>query len=198
MRPLPRSFFARPADIVAQELLGKLLVRKLNHEKLIGKIVETEAYFGERDPASRAYGGKKTKLNAGMWGKPGTVFVYMVHNNWMFNIVTGRENDPQAVLIRALEPLEGIELMFKNRRLRNASIKDVRELTSGPGKLSQAFGIDRTLQGVDVTSLSSSVYITSGPKEKFEIARSHRIGVRADLPQKLRFYIKGNSFVSKK
>jgi DNA-3-methyladenine glycosylase len=195
-RILPQDFYARDSAIVAQNLLGKILVRKIGGKILAGKIVETEAYYGAKDPASRAFGGKKTKLNEGMWAGPGKVFVYMVHNNWMFNIVTGQEGVPAAVLIRAIEPLHEIEEMFHNRRLRNSKVDKVEQLCSGPGKLSQCFKIDRSLQGVDVTKPGELFVLDNS--ETFKIVRSHRIGVRHDLRQKLRFYIKGNRFVSRK
>ncbi|MEM2874072.1 MAG: DNA-3-methyladenine glycosylase [Candidatus Nanoarchaeia archaeon] len=195
-RILPRQFYARDAALVAKELLGKILCRKIGDKILAGRIVETEAYYGADDPASRAYGGKKTRLNEGMWAGPGKVFVYMVHNNWMFNIVTGRKNEPAAVLIRALEPLEGKALMFKNRQKRNPKVRHEKELCSGPGKLSQCFAVNRSLQSVDVTK-PGKIFVTEGSRQNFHIAKSHRIGVRHDLKRKLRFYIKGNKFVSK-
>ncbi|MCD6367472.1 MAG: DNA-3-methyladenine glycosylase, partial [Candidatus Aenigmarchaeota archaeon] len=164
---------------------------------LSGRIVETEAYFGSDDPASRAY--RKNIDNAGMslqmFKKPGTTFVYMVHANWLLNVVArDKRSDAGAVLIRAVEPLEGIDVMFANRRKRNKNIGKVEELCSGPGKLTQAFGIDKSHSGLDI--LGNKIWIEKGERG-FEIGTSHRIGVSRDLPEKLRFFIKGNRFVSK-
>ncbi len=187
---LPKKFYARDAEKVAKELLGKLLVRDLNGKELIGKIVETEAYYGLDDPASRAYTGKKN-MNSVMWEEPGTIFIYMVHNNWLMNIVTGRKDDPQAVLIRAVEPIEGVEIMKKNRGMDN-----IKNLTNGPGKLTKAFAIDKSFNRKKIYRRETGLYIKDN-KEKFEIDTSNRIGVSRDLEKHLRFFIKGNPFVSR-
>ena len=177
--------------LVARDLLGKVVVRRIGSQVLSGRIVETEAYYGEKDPASRAYGGRKN-YNEVMFGEPGRAFIYMVHSWWLLNIVAHPEGGVGAVLIRALEPLEGIEVMRKNRGRRN-----VRDLTSGPGKLSTALAVTKELKGVDVTREDSRLAVAEGNAGGFEICSSNRIGVRTDLPQKLRFFIKGNKFVSK-
>jgi DNA-3-methyladenine glycosylase len=194
-RILPQEFYARDPAVVAQNLLGRILVRKVGDKLLAGKIVETEAYYGAKDPASRAFSGKKTKVNEGMFAPAGRVFVYMVHNNWMFNVTTGTENEPAAVLIRAVEPWREIDEMFYNRKKKNKNIDRVIDLCSGPGKLSQSFLFDRALQGIDFTKLSDAFVLDNA--ENFQIESSHRIGVSHDLRRKLRFYIKGNKFVSK-
>lgn len=191
LKVIPRSFFARSTIEVALSLLGQILVRRYRGQRLSGKIVEVEAYFGENDPASRAYGGKRTKINAPMWGPPGTILVYMVHNNWLLNFVTEKEGMPAAVLIRALEPLEGLELMRVNRR-----VTELRALTSGPGKLTKALAIERSFNG-KLVGVRTGLWLEYGPQENFYIASSKRIGVRQDLPQNLRFYIRGNPFVSR-
>ncbi len=188
---IPRSFYERDTALVARELLGKKLVHRSPEGTTSGRIVETEAYYGRRDPASRA-SRKKTKLNWLMWEGGGLVFVYMVHANWMFNVTTEREGVPGAVLIRALEPLEGLELMK-----RRTKTSDERNLASGPGKLTQAMGITYANHGLDLTDSKGEIAITGGMSEPIEIASSHRIGVSADLKRKLRFYIKGNPYVSK-
>ncbi len=185
-----RKFFERDADVVAKDLLGKILIRKMGRRKVGGIIVETEAYFGEKDPASRAFVGKKN-MNSIMWECPGTIFIYMVHSNWMLNFVTGKCNDPQAVLIRAIEPRFGIEIMKRNR-----GMKDLKRLTNGPGKLTKALAIDKSFNGKKVYSKGTGIYVLDN-KEKFEIGRSHRIGVSRDLKEPLRFFIKGNPFVSR-
>jgi DNA-3-methyladenine glycosylase len=191
MGVLPKIFYEREPDIVAKELLGKILVRKLNGIRLSGKIVETEAYYGERDPASKAYRGKKV-FNELMFLDVGRTFIYMVHGNWLLNIVAHPKGDVGAVLIRALEPICGLEIMKNNRK-----VKDLHCLTNGPGKLSKAFAITKELNGVYVTKRNSPLMVIEGKRESFEVCSSHRIGVKFDLPQELRFFIKDNKFVSK-
>ncbi|MBS7640168.1 MAG: DNA-3-methyladenine glycosylase [Candidatus Bathyarchaeia archaeon] len=189
---LPREFYIRDPKIVAINLLGKILVRVLDSFYLSGMIVETEAYYGEDDPASRARGGMK-KYNMPMWGEPGRAFIYGVHGNWLLNIVAHEPNGVGAVLIRALEPLEGIEVMAANRGTNN-----IRRLTNGPGRLTKALKIDRSMNYLDLTSRNSQLFITGGREiDPREIGWSHRIGVRVDLDEKLRFFIKGNEFVSR-
>lgn len=194
-KPLPRCFFKNDAARVANELLGKILVRKYKNSVLAGKIVETEAYYGADDPASRAHKSKKTNLSK--WWRcalPGTVFVYMVHGNWLLNIVTGKINgEPSGVLIRAVEPLKGMEIMMKNR-----NVKEIEKLTSGPGKLTSAFGIAQYHTGLNVSEQNSDIIVIKGKNENIKICSSHRIGVSEDLPQNLRFYLANNKFVSKK
>ena len=191
MRVLQRSFYERDPALVARELLGKILIRKLNSETLTGRIVETEAYYGERDPASKAYKGRK-RFNAPMFLDVGKTFIYIVHGNWLLNIVAHPKGDVGAVLIRALEPLNGIEVMRTNR-----NIKDLYKLTSGPGMLTKALAITKELNSVDVTKADSPLFIVESGDVILEIGSSRRIGVKADLPQNLRFFHKGNKFVSK-
>jgi DNA-3-methyladenine glycosylase len=191
MKILNKKFYERDSAIVAKELLGKILVRKLGKKKLAGKIVETEAYYGKEDPASRAYSGGPKYCVKLLYDKPGKALIYNVHNNWLFNIVVHEKGKAGAVLIRALEPVDGTEIMKKNRRE-----TDVRRLTNGPGKLTKALGITKELNGIYVTSEKSEIFIVDN-KEKFEIGSSHRIGVTKDLKKKLRFFIKGNEFVSR-
>jgi len=189
---LPRRFYERDPEVVAKDLLGKVIVRKLDDNILSGMIVETEAYYGPGDPASRAYDGMKN-FNRLMWLEPGVAFIYNVHKYWMFNVVAHEPGGVGAVLIRAVEPLDGVEIMRKNRGVYDELI----ELTSGPGRFTVAFKIDKSLNGTDLTSAENPIYIIDN-KVQFEISSSKRIGVRADLPRDLRFYIKGNKFVSKK
>ena len=187
---LNREFYIRDPEIVAKDLLGKRLVRKLNERFLEGIIVETEAYYGLDDPASRAYHGIK-KYNKPMWKEPGRTFIYNVHKYWMLNIVTHEQNKIGAVLIRAIEPTKGIEVMKRNRSIQNKF-----NLTNGPGKLTVALRIDKNLNGAPVTSGENEIFILNTKMER-EIGCSHRIGVRKDLDRKLRFFIKGNKFVSR-
>lgn len=188
---LPKEFYERDSAEAARDLLGKILVRKLDGGFLKGMIVETEAYYGEDDPASRAYKGRK-KFNELMFKDVGKTFIYMVHGNWLLNIVAHPRDEVGAVLIRALEPLEGIDMMMKNRRVRN-----IYSLTNGPGKLTKALAITKELNGVDVTDKMSIIQVIETMQHKLEIQDSYRVGVRKDLPIKLRFFIKGNKFVSR-
>lgn len=190
MAVLPRKFYEREPEAVAKELLGKRIVRRLGDEVLDGIIVETEAYYGLEDPASRAYHGQKV-YNKLMWSDSGKVFIYNVHNNWMFNIIAHQFDSIGAVLIRAIDPKRGIGVMRKNRK-----VKNVFELTNGPGKLTKALKIDKGLNGIFVTSKKSEVFVLDN-EMNFEIESSHRVGVRKDLDRKLRFFMKGNRFVSK-
>lgn len=190
MGVLSREFYERDPEAVAKDLLGKRLVRRLGDEVLEGVIVETEAYYGPEDPASRAHRGLKPH-NRLMFGEPGRLFIYNVHNNWMLNIVAHAPRDVGAVLIRALEPKKGIETMKRNR-----PVNEITKLTSGPGRLTKALMIDKSLNGVPVTSERSEVYVLDDGSD-FEIGKSHRIGVKADLERELRFFIKGNPFVSR-
>ncbi len=183
---LPKKFYNRDPAIVAEELLGKIIVKRDNGI-LKGRIVETEAYYGLSDPASRARRGAKI-----MWGTAGITFIYMVHGNWLFNIITMPKGEPSGVLIRAVEPLEGLEIMKRNR-----GVDDIRNLTSGPGKFTKAFGIDKRYNGIKVYRRDSPIMIKDGKMEG-DVVRSYRIGVKHDLPIPLRFYIKGNRFVSRK
>lgn len=188
---LQRVFYQRDTKKVAKELLGKVLVRKTNKGITKGKIVETEAYYGEEDPASHAYRGK-TKRSQIMWGKPGVAYVYFIYgNHYLLNVVTEAEHNPGAVLIRAVEPTEGLELMKQRRNISNT-----RNLTNGPGKLTQAFDITIKDNGKDLTC--GDFWIEEGEVNKFKISSSRRIGVRRDKKENLRFYIKNNKFVSKK
>src|SRR5580700_3248784 len=183
-RVLPRSFYARRSDEVARDLLGKVLV----HGPCAGIIVETEAYLGNDDLASHAAIGI-TNRNRIMFGPPGHAYVYLSYGvHECTNVVA---NAPGAVLIRALEPVEGLDLM----RSRRPSAKTDRDLTSGPGKLTQALGITRALNGVDMTRGDLFLHTLALPP--FEIEVSKRIGITKcpDLP--LRFTIKGNRYVSR-
>jgi len=187
---LPREFYERDPETVAKELLGKRFIRKINKKFLEGMIVETEAYYGLHDPASRAYHGIKN-YNKPMWNDPGRAFIYNVHKYWMFNVVAHKPNQIGAVLIRALQPTKGMDVMKRNR-----PVKKVFDLTNGPGKLTIALKINKGLNGVPVTSYESEIIIAND-KMGFEIGSSYRIGVGKDLERKLRFFIKGNKFVSR-
>jgi DNA-3-methyladenine glycosylase len=188
-KPLPLGFYERRPDAVARELLGKTLVRRLDGERLEGVVVETEAYFGLEDPASRAYRGMK-EYNRVMWGEPGRLFVYNVHKYWMLNVVAHEPDGVGGVLFRAVEPKTGIEKMTENR-----TVSSLRALTSGPGRLSVALGVTRELNGLPVTDPGGAVVVLDAPRV-LDLCASHRVGVKEDLPEELRFYVRGNRFVS--
>ena len=187
---LPVDFYARTPETVARKLLGKIVVRRLSDHEVAGMIVETEAYFGLRDPASRAYDGKKP-YNRLMWGRPGRVFIYNVHRYWMLNLVAHEPNEVGAVLLRAVEPISGVEHMKRYR-----PVDALVELTNGPGKLTLAMRIDKRVNGVEVTSPGSEIRVEDHATP-VAISHSHRIGVRQDVERPLRFFVAGNRFVSK-
>ncbi len=192
--PLPRSFYLRPTITVAKDLLGKYLVRRLQDRLLIGKIVEVEAYLGEKDPASHAYRGK-TKRNEVMFMEGGHLYVYFTYGmHFCCNVVTEEEGKGRAVLLRAVEPLEGIEVMRKNRSF-DADRKDHWNLTNGPAKLCEAFGIRREENGADLTKIE--LFLTEGnPVPRTVVGSSERMGIKNGKDKKWRFYVKGNLFVS--
>jgi DNA-3-methyladenine glycosylase len=187
--PFKRSFYERPTVDVARDLLGKIIV----HGDASGRIVETEAYLGSGDLAAHAASGP-TRRNRVLFGPPGHAYVYFIYGmHECLNIVAEPEGTAGCVLIRALEPLTGIERM-RRRRPTAARIED---LANGPGKLTRALGITLRDNGCDVTR--GPILVCGGDKEeRLEIAVSKRIGITksADLP--LRFYIKGNKFVSRR
>lgn len=173
---MEKNFLSQKADIAAKEILGKILVRKIKGKEYRARIVEVEAYFDKKDPASWARFGKR-KDNLFMWSKPGTLLIKNVHKYDMLNFVTDKEGIASAVLIRALEPLN-----FDAR-------------CSGPGLLTIALGIDKNLNGKDFFEMED-LWIEDFGKH-FEIIESKRIGVKNDLNKKLRFHIKDNKYVSK-
>jgi DNA-3-methyladenine glycosylase len=166
---LPQSFYNRPTLTVARELLGARLVRILGGVKLVGLITETEAYFGLNDLASHAKAGR-TVRTAPMFGPPGRAYVYFTYgNHWMLNAVTEREGFPAAVLIRAIQPIEGVEVMMERRQGRN---------TFGPGKLTQALGITKSENNADLTETGSGLWIEAGinvPNKS--VTKSPRVGL---------------------
>ncbi len=189
MSVLLKKFYQRDTETVAKDLLGKILVRRLGDELIGGIIVETEAYFGAEDPASRAFHGKK-RYNSVMFGEPGHLFIYNVHQYWMLNFIA-HDKGVGGILIRAIEPTMGLETMKENR-----PVKRDRDLTSGPGKLTLAIDVNRSLNGQATTDESCTIYVQNNEYE-FEMGTSHRVGVTKDLPEHFRFYVKNNRFVSK-
>jgi len=193
-KALPTEFYARDTVKVAPDLLGKLLVRVIEDERLIGRIVEVEAYRGKDDPASHAFRGL-TARNAPMYGEPGHAYIYFTYgNHYCLNITTQRMGEPGAVLLRAVQPLEGLSVM---KRLR-PSVPDT-ELTNGPGKLTKAMAIDKSLNEQDMT-VGGPLFVTesSVAQVDYETWRSTRIGIREGLDKQWRFFLKGNPYVSKR
>jgi DNA-3-methyladenine glycosylase len=194
---LPREFYTRPNVLnVARDLLGKLLVVPTrNGKRVSGRIVEVEAYRGPQDRAAHSYGGRRTRRTEPMYGIGGTAYVFFVYGMYFqFNVVTNVAETPHAVLIRAVEPVAGIELMRKRR-----SGQPDHNLTNGPGKLCIALGIDRRLDGADL--LDSRVWLEEGDKiPRSKIMSGPRIGIDyaeewKDKPW--RFWLKDNPFVSR-
>ncbi len=199
---LNRDFYSRDTITVAKELLGKILVHNVNGNVLKGKIVETEAYLGLQDKAAHSYGGRKTKRVETMYGPPGTAYVYLIYGiYYCFNILTVKEGVPEGVLIRGIEPLEGIDQMAINRfekSFKSLTKNQKKNLTNGPGKLSIAFQIDKTLNAVDLCG--DILYLENGVEEEINIIETTRIGI--DYAEEARYfpyryYIKGNAYVSK-
>lgn len=200
LKKVSRSFYLRPTLTVARELLGKHVVRLHKGRMLIGKIVETEAYRGKLDPASHTYRGK-TKRNEVMFWEGGHLYVYFTYGmHFCANVVTGIEGTGEAVLIRAIEPLEGIDVMMRNRfgvRLRTStSHRSLINLTNGPAKLCEALEIGREENGTDL--LGDEICLLDRPKlHSSQVFRSPRIGIRSGREKKWRFFIKGNAWVSR-
>lgn len=199
-RRLSRRFYQTDAASLAQKLLGQFLVRQLpGGIRLSGRIVETEAYLGEPDQASHAFGLRRTARNEAMYAKPGTAYVYFTYGmHFCFNIVCGKVNEPLAVLIRALEPIEGVERM---REQRGPRIPDT-GLCSGPAKLCQALQIDRDLNGIDLVS-DKRLWLERAPNAGLDdehILNTPRIGIDyagSWAKKPLRWLIRGNPHVSR-
>lgn len=203
MKTIDREFYNRDSLIVARELLGKVLVHEINGQRLAAKIVEAEAYMGIADKAAHSYGGKRTPRVEVMYGGPGFSYVFIIYGMYYcFNIVTREEGNPQAVLVRAVEPVEGLDLMAQNRfkkAYNQLTHSQKKSLTNGPGKLCRALLIDKSLNGEDLCG--NKLYVEEGDNEKFNTISSKRIGVdyaeeAKDYPW--RFYIEGNKYVSVK
>jgi DNA-3-methyladenine glycosylase len=190
-RILSREFYARETVLVAKDLLGKQLVRVMGRVRMTGRVVEVEAYRGSDDPASHAFRGF-TPRNAPMFGEPGHAYIYFTYgNHYCLNITTQERGTPGAVLIRAIEPLQGTSVM---RRLR-PNVPEL-ALTNGPGKLTKALGIDKSLNEVDMTK-PGPLFVMNAEEAHFKIARSARVGIRAGRELLWRFYISGNRHVSR-
>ena len=190
MARLPRQFFEGYTPRVSRALLGAVLVRVVDGERLSGMIVETEAYRGAEDPASHAYRGR-TKRNTVMFGEGGHAYVYFSYGfHWCLNLTTEPAGRAGAVLIRAVEPIDGLETMLRNR-----SLDSDEHVTDGPGKLTQALGIDSGLNGEDLVT-SDKLFVEEG-KRMEKSGSSPRVGIRRGVEFKWRFFVRGNRFVSK-
>ena len=199
MRPLPRSFFARDPRRVARELLGRVIVRRRNGKRLAGRIVEVEAYLGARDPAAHAHRGL-TARNRVLFGPPGHAYVYFIYgNHYCLNVSCQPEGQAGCVLIRALEPLAGLEQMAGARKVELAAggARKLRALTSGPGRLCQALGITRARDNDrDLVEPGSGLWISDDGFRPARIRTTARIGIRKAAERRLRYVIAGNPFVS--
>ena len=202
MDKLTRAFYARSARQVASDLLGKQLVRLLDGIRISGMIVETEAYCDaeELDMAchgDRVNGGRPTERTRVMFGPPGHAFIYFTYGmHWMFNVVSGQDGQANGVLIRALEPMEGIEVMRLQRK------RPDQELTNGPAKLARALAIDKSLNGVDLCATTGAIWIEDAlPFAGNEIAVGPRIGL-GKTPEPWfsipwRYWVNGHTSVSR-
>ena len=200
---LEQAFYARSARIVAAELLGKRLVRRLNGRYVSGLIVETEAYCDGKEPdmachGDRANNGRPTKRTAVMFGPAGFAYVYFTYGmHWMFNVVTGEEGRDNAVLVRALQPEEGADLMAQHRNGRSQT-----EWTNGPAKLAQALAIDQSLHGANLCDANGVIWLEDTPSANLDmICTGPRIGL-GKTPEPWysipwRYWVCGNRFVSK-
>jgi DNA-3-methyladenine glycosylase len=194
---LKKNFYTRDLLTVAKELLGKVLVKKDGKKVLAGRIIEVEAYNGETDQAAHSYAGK-TKRNEVMFNKGGQLYVYLTYGvHFCCNVVTGIEGKGTAVLIRAVEPVDGIKKMIKNRFNRTLlNYKEIYKLTNGPGKVCSAFGINKNHSGTYLTE-DKLYLINSSLKKNEEIGISKRIGITKSVDLQWRFFIKDNPYLSR-
>jgi DNA-3-methyladenine glycosylase len=199
---LERDFFARNPRRVAREILGKVLVRETEGESLTGRIVEVEAYLGINDPAAHAAAGK-TLRNSVLFGPPGHAYIYFIYgNHYCLNVSCEPDGRAGSLLFRALEPLTGIDEMARARGLKlhsdsGLSEKDLPKLTSGPGRLCEAFCITRDRDnGCDLTTAESGLWLGNDGFRARGIVLSPRIGITKAAEQPLRYFLAGNPFVS--
>lgn len=194
-RVLSRDFYDRDPRLVGPDLLGKILVRRQGRQLLTGRIVEVEAYLGAEDAAAHASIGK-TARNAVLFGPPGHAYVYFIYgNHYCLNVSCLPDGVPGGILFRAVEPVRGMEAMFKLRGIAKSS--DLRRLTRGPGRLAAAFGITRERDnGKDLTNARSDLYITDDGTPPPEVFITKRIGIKKAVELPLRYIVAGNRFVS--
>ena len=197
MVPLPREFYTRDPRVVSRHLLGKVLVRRQGRGLLTARIVEVEAYMGQDDPAAHSANGR-TARNFVLFGPPGLTYVYFIYgNHYLFNVSCLPDGEAGGVLFRALEPISGIEQMAEARDIVMDRAGDLRKLTSGPGRLAEAFGITRERDNEkDLTSPKSDLFITDDGSRPRRIEVTPRIGITKAAERPLRYTIAGNRFVS--
>jgi DNA-3-methyladenine glycosylase len=195
--PLSRAFYDRDPRRVSRALLGKVLVRREEDKLLAARIVEVEAYLGKKDPAEHSFAGR-TLRNAVLFGPPGYAYVYFIYgNHYCLNVSCLPDGVAGGILFRAVEPLVGMEEMARSRDVSVNSARDLRKLTSGPGRLAEAFGITRERDnGKDLASVSSDLFIADDGYRVRRILTTPRIGITKAAALPLRFVIAGNVFVS--
>lgn len=199
---ISKEFFMTDSVTLAERLLGKILVKKIDGVECKVRIVETEAYKAPEDKACHAYNNRKTERTKYLWQRGGHLYVYMIHNVNCMNITSATENDPQGVLIRAVEPIEGVEKIREMRsKTSKGKVKEInlRDLTNGPGKVGGALSVDRNHNGIDLCS-HEHMFLIEDANYKCEIERSVRINIDYAGEWKYkpwRFYIKGNQYVSR-
>ena len=198
IRRVGAEFFDRDPRRVSRDLLGKLLVRRQGRKRLIGRIVEVEAYLGTGDLAAHAAAGR-TARNDVLFGPPGHAYVYFIYgNHYCLNISCLRDGMPGCILIRALEPVGDIEEMARARRVSAQSAGDLRKLTSGPGRLAQAFGITRERDnGKNLTNSASDLFVAEDGFHPRRLSITKRVGITKAAEMPLRYVIAGNEFVSR-
>ncbi|MGZ5515162.1 MAG: DNA-3-methyladenine glycosylase [Candidatus Aminicenantales bacterium] len=189
MRIIRRAFYARPTSAVARDLLGRVLVRRTKGRILTGRIVETEAY-ASGDPASHAFRGR-TERNRALFGEVGHAYIYQTRGQYCLNVVAKKAKPAGGILIRALEPLEGIDLMRRSRKR-----SGLRRIASGPGNLSRAMRIDLRLYGADLTK-EGPLFITDDGAASPNVRRTVRIGVTAARDKRWRFVVEGSPFITR-
>jgi DNA-3-methyladenine glycosylase len=189
MKKLDREFYNRDSVLVARELLGKVLVHEWEGQRIAAKIVEAEAYMGVEDKAAHSYGGKRTPRVEVMYGDPGFAYMFLIYGMYCcFNVVTREKGIPQAVLIRAAEPLEGIQWMAQRRfgkEYEQLSKSQRKGLINGPGKLCIALSLDRSVNGIDLCG--DQVYFEEGTEKKINIIATKRVGI--DYAEEARDYL---------
>ena len=196
---LPPSFYDRDPRRVSRELLGKVLVRRDGNQPRKGRIVEVEAYMGNGDPAAHSFSGR-TERNSALFGPPGRAYVYFIYgNHWCFNVSCMADGIGGGVLFRAVEPLEGIDVMARSRHMKLDGPRSLRLLTSGPGRLARAFDITRERDNnKDLTSSASDLWIGDDGYQPRRVAITTRIGITKAAERPLRYIVAGNPFVSGK
>lgn len=194
MNDYQHFFTNRPTTAIAQDLLGRQLIYHGPQGIIGGLIVETEAYLGEHDSASHAFGGRRTNYTESLYGNPGDIYLYQIRSHYCFDVVVQNPEEPQGILIRAIEPLYNVEQMVQNRGMSGTNV------SNGPGKVMQALGIqDRQLDGKSLAAAPLTIDISS-KRAPDQIISGPRVGINqqgANAQEKLRFYVAKNPYVSK-